>query len=237
MTEKFLSVYEERSNGVEVPNPDVGSVKLITYEAGLKYEDSRFSGSVFYYISDMTDMMERSSGTLNGLSFYDGNGNGVQDEGELDILQRQNIGEAQIKGIEVDVHCHVHNQIVLFGNYTQTSGEDVLLSVPLSRIPPDFGALGTRWTAQSKMKPWIEVIWHFAAAQRDVSPRDEGDSRIGPDGTDGFSIFNVRGGLSLLSRLRIMLGLENILDKKYKYHASGLYRPGFQVVAGAEIRL
>ncbi len=232
-----VSVYDERSDGVEVPNPDVKSVKLMTYEMGLKYAKSLFSGSLFYFYSDMTDMMERSAGTLNGLSFYDENDNGIQDGDEPAILQRQNIGKAKIRGIELDMNYRFTAKWILFGNYTWTTGEDVVLNTPLSRVPPDFGSLGIRWSAQSSLRPWIEVIWHFADAQREVSPRDAGDDRIGPGGTDGFNMFNIRCGLSLINKIRLMLGLENILNEEYKYHASGVYRPGFQVVAGAEIRL
>ncbi|MBN1781244.1 TonB-dependent receptor [bacterium] len=232
-----VSVYDERSDGVEVPNPDIESVSMFTYETGLKYETGLVSGSAFYYHNSLDNLMERSAGTLRGLAFFDNNDNGIQDEGEPDILQRQNIGEAMIQGIELDVKCQPHRCLTLFGNYTWTKGEDKLLDEPLSRIPPAFGALSARWMKPSNLQPWMQLTWHFAGAQTRVSTRDAGDNRIGPDGTDGFSVITLRGGLSIARRLRVVLGLENLTDEAYKYHASGVYRPGFQVTGAVEIRL
>ncbi|RPJ52807.1 MAG: TonB-dependent receptor, partial [Acidobacteria bacterium] len=117
-----------------------------------------------------------------------------------------------------------------------TLGNDLTANVPLTRMPPAYGRLGTRWSSQSKLKPWAELEYQFATAQRRVSPSDVTDTRIGAKGTDGFSIINLRAGLSLLERFRTTMALENITDRAYKYHGSGVYRPGFQVVLGAEVR-
>lgn len=79
-------------------------------------------------------------------------------------------------------------------------------------------------------RPWGELILHVADA------RDAGDDRIGPGGADGFSVFHLRGGLDVGTRGRLSLGLENLFDEDYKYHSSGVFRPGRQLVLGGEIR-
>jgi outer membrane cobalamin receptor len=189
------------------------------------------------FFSGAADLMERAAGVFNGLSFFDKNGNSLQDKGEPNVLQRKNIGDATIKGVEVDFSCSLQPRFTVFGNDTWTKGEDVNANVPLSRIPPDFGTIGLRWSAKTKMMPWIEFICHAADSQKELNPADKSDTRIGPNGTAGFRVFNVRSGVSLSNHFRFVLNLENILDEKYKYHGSGVYRPGFQVVTCAEIRL
>jgi outer membrane receptor protein involved in Fe transport len=181
-------------------------------------------------------MMERAAGTLNGSSFFDKNNNGVEDAGEA-ILQRQNIGEAEIHGIEIDGVYRLFPFITIFGNFTYTKGTDTVNDNPLSRIPPKFGTIGVRWVDQSRWKPWIETIFHFASEQRDINPVDVKDTRIGPNGTDGFNIFHIRTGASISTWLHFKLALENVFNKKYKYHSSGIYRPGRQFILGAEIIL
>lgn len=61
-----------------------------------------------------------------------------------------------------------------------------------------------------------------------------GDDRIGPRGTDGFDVLTLRGGLTL-DRFRFTAAAENLTGEAYKYHSSGIYRPGRQLVLGAEL--
>lgn len=232
-----ISIYDEREEGIEVPNPDVESVKIITTEGGVKYLHRYFTTSIFYFYSWLTDMHERAGGTFKGMTFFDDNGNGIQDEGELDVLQRQNIGEATINGIELDFSIHPHPNFSINGDYIWTKGEDTYNDTDLSRIPPGYGFISFRWSGSGALQPWAEFVYHFAGDQRDISPRDASDDRIGPDGTDGFNIFNVRGGLSISKNIRLIVALENISDEEYKYHSSGVYRPGFQIVGGVEFKI
>jgi len=231
-----ISVYDDRGSSLEVPNPDLESSKIFTYEGGAKYSGHNVEASAFYFLNDLTDMIQRAPGLYNGLPFLDRNGNSFKDAGEPVIYQRGNIGEARIKGFELDAGYQAPADVTLYGNYTWTLGNDLTANVPLTRMPPAYGRLGTRWSSQSKLKPWAELEYQFATAQRRVSPSDVTDTRIGAKGTDGFSIINLRAGLSLLERFRTTMALENITDRAYKYHGSGVYRPGFQVVLGAEVR-
>jgi outer membrane receptor protein involved in Fe transport len=225
-----------RPEGVEVPSPGLESETIVTYETGLKWLTDSLTGSVFYHYSSLNNMLERSSGTYQGLPFYDGNGNGLHDEGEFDIIQKRNIGEAKIHGVEMDASYRFNSTVMAFGNYTWTKGKDAIRDIPYSWIPPDFGTLGIRFSTSATLKPWVELVYHFADSQKDLSPRDIKDSRIGPNGTDGFNVFHLRSGISVSRNSRVTVALENIFDEKYKYHASGVYRPGRQLVFGAEFR-
>jgi hemoglobin/transferrin/lactoferrin receptor protein len=231
-----LSVYDERSDGIEVPNQALKPEEAMTYELGLKLETDSVSGSASYYLSDLTELMVRSSGTFNGLPFFDLDGDGVQDPDELPVLQKQNVGEAKIWGYEFDGRWRASESFLVSGNYTWTKGDDESDDVPLSRIPPAFGTFAVRWSGQYTSRPWIELVLVHAGAQRRLSPADISDSRIGPEGTDGFDVLHLRGGLSLGSGARVSLALENITDELYKYHSSGVYRPGRQAVVQGELR-
>jgi hemoglobin/transferrin/lactoferrin receptor protein len=230
-----ISVFSERPEGVEVPNPDIRPEKVLGYEAGLKLGGERFEGSAFYYQSRLQDLLTRAPGVLHGLPYFDLNDNGVRDAAEPAVLQRLNLGRATVSGVEADARWRLGRGFSLFGTFTHTVGDDTVADVPLARIPPSFGTLGARWTAASKPQPWAEAWYLFGGAQRRLAPADVADVRIGPAGTDAFHVVNLRAGLTL-GPVRLALGLENVGDEPYKYHGSGVYRPGRQVVLSTDVR-
>ncbi len=230
-----VSIFDARPEGTEVPNPGLEAETMLTYEVGVKHQGARFEGSAFYYISDLDDLIERSAGTFEGLPFFDANANGIQDAGEALVLQKQNIGQARIEGFEIDFQYRPVSQWTVYGNYADTRGENSADGSPLSRIPPAFGKLAVRWEGSSTRELWAELGFLFASSQRRVSSRDAGDDRIGPNGTDGFNVLNLRGGIRLGGKTRITLAWENIFDEEYKYHSSGLLRPGSHLVFGGEL--
>lgn len=228
-----ISIFDERPDGTEVPNPGLEAEEIVTYEAGLKVSSAAFSGSAFYHVSDLSDLLVRAPGTINGLPFFDLDGDAFQDPGEPNVLQKKNLGQATIEGFELD-WSYSWRTIRFLGNYTYTLGDDDLENVPLRRVPPAFATLRLRWVGAAARRPWAELVYQHADSQRRLNPQDESDSRIGPEGTDGFDVIHLRGGLWLTERLRGTLAFENVFDELYKYHASGLFRPGLHLVAQIE---
>jgi outer membrane receptor protein involved in Fe transport len=69
-----------------------------------------------------------------------------------------------------------------------------------------------------------------------LSINDVTNYRIGPGGTEGYRVLSIRGGATLADRVRITAGIDNLTDEAYKTHDSFVYRPGRQLVVGAEYR-
>lgn len=231
-----VSVFDERPEGTEIPNPDLAPERIAMYEAGVKYSNAKLSATAFAYHSRISDMLVRGAGTYEGLPFFDRNDNGTKDAGEPNVLQRQNTGESTVQGVELEARYRPIPDVQLLGSFTATTGDDDVAQQPLARIPPKFATLGARWTSRLKAKPWAEVVFHCASAQRRLNPADVSDTRIGASGTDGFGVFTLRAGATFRSRIRGTLILENLTDEKYKIHGSGLYRPGRQLVLALETR-
>ncbi|HEU4388579.1 MAG TPA: TonB-dependent receptor [Blastocatellia bacterium] len=231
-----VSVFNVRPDGAEVPNPSLAPEHITATEVGAKYSGQKLSGSAFFHYSRLTELHVRKPGTFNGLTFIDSNGNGVKDPSEVIVLQRQNLGTAIIHGLEFDGRYRFLPDFSLYANLTRTVGDDQLANEPLARMPPTFGTVGLRWDPNSRYKPWAELVYTFADSQRRLNSTDISDIRIGRSGTDEFNVFHLRGGLSITDRVRISLAFENMLDRKYKYHGSGVYRPGSQIVIGSEFR-
>jgi hemoglobin/transferrin/lactoferrin receptor protein len=52
----------------------------------------------------------------------------------------------------------------------------------------------------------------------------------------GFTVFGVRGGLSLGSRLDVTVIGENVGDTNYRIHGSGVDEPGINLMARLRAR-
>ena len=57
--------------------------------------------------------------------------------------------------------------------------------------------------------------------------QDLSDSRIPNDGTPGYATFNLRLGTMISEREHVSLELENLFDKDYRVHGSGVDGAGF----------
>jgi TonB-dependent heme/hemoglobin receptor len=223
-----LVVLRSTNEGTDVPSPNLDSEESINYELGLKLNSSRWQGTAVAYYSDYSDLIERGPGTYQGLSFIDDNGNGVQDEGEDNVVQKFNVGDAYIWGVELDARVTLNPVWSVFGNYSYTYGRNQSGDEPLSRIPPARLVLGVRRQVPGDSW-WVEPYTEIVGDQDRLSARDESDPRIGSNGTDGYTTLNVRGGWEIARQHALNVAFNNIADVKYKVHGSGVYGPGREV--------
>jgi outer membrane receptor protein involved in Fe transport len=106
------------------------------------------------------------------------------------------------------------------------------ITEPLTRIPPLFTRIGLRYDTK-RFETWqgyAETYVRAAAGQDRLSPNDERDVRIPEGGTPGWWTWNLAVGLDAWEHLSVGLRAENLLDRKYKYHGSGIYASGTNVL-------
>ncbi|MEO8372241.1 MAG: TonB-dependent receptor [Candidatus Solibacter sp.] len=226
--EGFLGVSGPR---LEVPNPALRPEKSNTWECGVKFAHRRFSGAASYFFTQYRGLIDRAASRFGGHSFLDLNGNGVQDQGELNVYQRANIGRAQVYGGTVEGEWRIVDNWSLYGNLAWTRGDDTANHTPLTRIPPMKGVLGQRWRRRGGSL-WAEAYTIVASAQRRLSPADRSDTRIRQGGTPGFATANIRGGIAAGPLGTVTLALENLTNKNYRWHGSGIDAPGINLVLG-----
>jgi iron complex outermembrane receptor protein/hemoglobin/transferrin/lactoferrin receptor protein len=193
----------------EVPNFNLGPEKSFQYQGGFRMNTGKLTGSVFVYQNRLSNLINNISATYNGQDSLDG----------FKVYRKENVNKARIHGVEAELQYHPTEWLTAFGNATYTKGDNLTRGEPLSRIPPLFGKVGFDIKINQLLSWRLEGI--FADKQDRLSSGDKQDSRIQQGGTPAFSVVNTRLQCSLKS-LTINTGVQNLFDKAYRIHGSGV---------------
>lgn len=189
----------------EIPNTNLQPEESLTYEVGLKYYADDSSAELYYYDSDYQGFIDRVSVSPG-------------------VVQRQNIQDANIHGIESGFQHRVNHNWLVGGTAAWTRGEDSNTGQPLRRIPPLTGTLRLRYDVSARL--WGEIVALYADKQDQLAPGDLSDPRIPVGGTPGYTVFHFNLGWKPARGHELLATLENLGDKLYKTHGSGIYAPG-----------
>lgn len=222
-----IAVLQSTNQGTDVPSPDLESEKSINYELGMKVNKPRWQGTAVVFWSDYKGLIERRPGTYQGLSFIDDNNNGIQDAGEDNVSQKFNIGKANIWGTELDGSFVLTPEWTSYGNLAWARGENKTDNEPVSKIPPLRALIGARWQPEGR-KYWLEPFVELVAKQDRLSSGDVSDPRIPDGGTPGYGTLNLHSGWDDGDQ-SLNVAFNNINDKAYKVHGSGVYGPGREI--------
>jgi hemoglobin/transferrin/lactoferrin receptor protein len=219
-----------RSGEQEMPATDLDPERYVAYEGGLRARWASWGGAVSYYFTTIDDMIIRyPTGETTGA-------------GNL-VVTKDNVGDGYLHGVEVALDWNFYEGFTAFGTFSWMDGRvDTYVDgtnkerKPVSRISPTQWLLGVRWTSEDR-KVWVEGTGRIALEEDRLSPEDELDTqRIPPDGTPGYYLLGIRGGVRIAERVNLFAGVENITDQDYRVHGSGVNGPGTNFVGGVEIR-
>lgn len=205
----------------ELPNTGLTPEESLNREIGLKYYTRATAADLYYYQSDYEGLIDRVTV-------------GTQPNGDP-IKQRRNVRDARIRGVEANASHRFDRQWSLSGTLLWTRGEDRDNAVPLQRIPPFNGNVLLRYEFSPRL--WNQLSATFARRQHRLSPGDLNDPRIPPGGTPGFAALHWSVGWQPSRREQWLLSLENLGDKAYKTHGSGLFAPGRSVTLSYRLKL
>jgi outer membrane receptor protein involved in Fe transport len=195
---------ERPGNRFNIPNPDLQSEHVTHYDFGFRYQTERADAEFVLYQLHYDD---RITSVLTGDVTADGR----------DVVQSQNQSSADIRGAEAGASYRIADNVIadVVVNYTWGEQSDG----PADRIPPLNGRAGMRFEYE-RISYAASIV--FADRQDRLSPRDIRDVRINPDGTAGWGILNARADWMTTDQFRTSIRIDNILDKQYRSHGSGL---------------
>jgi outer membrane receptor protein involved in Fe transport len=201
-------------NRFNVANTDLGPETVWSYDLGIKTETERVELELFAFYLDYFDKI---TSVFTGEVTGDGR----------DIIRSENRNNVKIYGIEAGLYWAATEDLRFFTVFNYTRGEeqeDFGPKIPADRIPPLNGKLGLEYFFNADWH--IEPYLLFASRQDRLSPRDIRDPRIDPTGTSGWGTINIILDWQASSALQLGLSLENLADKAYREHASGIDAAG-----------
>jgi len=195
--------------GSSVPSLGLTPERSINYEVGVKTNFDRLRTQTFVFYTDLQDNIV-SINTAVPNTF----GSDNQD--------------SFVQGVETSGEYLLDDGWSLYGNFWYTYGVNRVTDSPLSRIPPTQGIFGLRWR-EHDLRSYFEVYtWMVRRQNRLEQVRDITDERIPVGGTPGYATLNMRMGRTFggYDQHRLSLSLENITDKNYLVHGSGVFGTG-----------
>lgn len=189
----------------EIPNTGLQPEKSLAREIGLKYYADGTSAEIYYHDTDYEGFIDRVAVAPG-------------------VVQRQNVQDANIRGVEAGVSHRMATAWLASGTATWTHGEDTNSGAPLRRIPPLNGALRLRYDWSERL--WGEFASVFADKQDRLAAGDRSDPRIPAGGTPGYGVFHFNLGWKPTRGHDLFATFENLGDKLYKTHGSGIYASG-----------
>ncbi len=213
----------------ETPTQGLDDEDFITFEIGAKADFEKWTAQAAYYYTIVEDMLVRSP-----------TGNTVDGAPEV---QKSNVGEGFIHGVEVGLSYSPFRQWTTFGNFSWMNGDVKQIEngeerdKPFDRLMPLTGRFGVRWESQ-KPRMWVEGQTTMVNNQDRLSLRDRVDTqRIPTRGTPGYTIYSLRGGIKVNEHLNISIAAENLSDKSYRVHGSGQNEPGLNFIFSTVLSL
>ncbi|MHC5077916.1 MAG: TonB-dependent receptor [Planctomycetota bacterium] len=218
-----------RSNEIETPSPDLDPETFISFEIGAKADRKPVRAqAAFYYTLIQNGIVRYPTGLMIGTEYE---------------VTKANVGDGFVYGIELQAEMDLGSGFRTRGGFSWMEGMQdtydvnrVLVRDWMSRVAPMMGRLKLRWENEKKTL-WLEGEAVLAGKAEKLSLRDQGDTqRIPPGGTPGYGLLHVRLGARASEHLSFFVSAENILNKDYRVHGSGLNGPGTSLILGVEIR-
>jgi outer membrane receptor protein involved in Fe transport len=204
-------------NRFNVANPGLSPESVWSYDLGFKSTGSVWDYEVFAFYLDYEDKITSVA-------------TGEITPGGRTVVRGENRNNVTLYGLEAGLRRLLGERLELYGvlNYTRGDERDSTgRKFPADRVPPLNGKLGMVFEPREGLS--INGYALFAVEQDRLSPRDVGDPRINPDGTPGWGTLNVLLSWKANTNLQLGLKLENLGDKAYREHGSGIDAAGMNI--------
>ncbi len=200
-------------NRFNIPNTSLKSERALQADFGVRYRAERLQLEIMVYSLQYDD---RITSVLTGDVTPDGR----------DIVQSVNAAEATVRGAEFGFEWQLTRSVAAVAVMNYTWGEQTVAGQPepADRIPPLSARLNITWDNGGTIQ--LDAWARFAGVQDRLSSRDVRDVRIDPNGTDGWGIIGARVAWQPDAAWTLSVGVDNLFDKRYRNHGSGLDAPG-----------
>jgi hemoglobin/transferrin/lactoferrin receptor protein len=207
---------------IETPVAQLEPEQFVTMEGGVRGEVGKVAMELIYYYTLIDDLIVRTP-------------TGMTVAGLAEVTKR-NSGTGHIHGVEVEAQAALTRSLSVRGLLSWMEGRlksyptatPVLVEEPVSRLMPITFTGALRWERGA----WSAGATMTVAGKADKLPaHDRVDvERIPPGGTPAYAVYGLHAGWRANRLLRLSAAIENLRNKDYRIHGSGLNEPGRNLV-------
>ncbi len=187
------------STATSIPNPALKPETGLTYEGGVRFHIGNATASVTAFHSIYQNLIQTQSVTYMGVSTY---------------TQNNNVGKAEINGVEFEERWQATPSLNIFGNFTVLQGTNTTTQRPLPYIAPFRTRVGVQFAPPGAGYS-LQGVVSAAAGKTRIDTTQEYT-------TSGYAILNLYSSFQLgvlvspqLGDTTLTLGLENVFDTSY----------------------
>ena len=210
----LAQVGDRAQNRVVVANTGLQPESLLSADTGFKFRSGGAAAELTGFYAKYDDRI-----TLINPAVPNGQQGCTEAAG---CAQNQNIAEATYYGVEAAARLRL--AATLSGratvNYTWAEQKRSGLTEPGNRIPPLNGLVALAWAPMPGFEIEPSLWWNDTQDRLDAT--DKADNRIASGGTAGFGVLNLAARWMPGENYRVQLFGENLLDKSYREHGSGI---------------
>jgi len=209
---------------VIVPNPDIEPEYTYNLDLGIT---KRIADKIKFELTGFYTFFRNAI----GLAPYELNGedsilyNGVTSA----VYANRNVKEAYTYGFNTNVTVDFTEQLSFFGTVTYTYGRFKNpngTKTPQDHIPPVFGK-GSLKYSHPRFETEGYVLFNGWKKIEDYNLDGEDNQQYATaDGMPSWYTLNWRNTINVSKMIKLQFAIENILDRNYRYFASGFSAPG-----------
>ena len=215
-------VFESGPGSVIVPNTELKPE--YTYNAELNFNkyahNLTIGGAVFYtwfrnaIVADQFKYNGQDSIIYNGI--------------KSQVLANQNKAKATVYGFSVNAAFTFAKNTSIDGVFTYTHGtyKSPGSSSPLDHIPPTYGRISLKHTEQIWNAEFYSLFNGWKHIEAYSGSGEDNEQYATVDGMPSWFTLNLRAAFNPGKNATVQLLVENILDRNYRYFASGFSAPG-----------
>jgi hemoglobin/transferrin/lactoferrin receptor protein len=206
-----------------VPNPEIGPEYTYNIDLGVTQTVNKIRFEVIGFYTWFRNAIALSPYQFGGEDSITYNGTRVR------VFANQNVNKAHLYGVSSNLTIDFWKGFRLYSTINYTHGRlqpNGAAEVPLDHIPPVFGKTSLAYTHKLISAEFYSIYngWKRIA---DYNPSGEDNAQYATaDGMPSWYTLNLKTTISPHKNISLQLGVENILDRNYRYFASGFSAPG-----------
>ncbi len=224
-------IFDSQPDRVIVPNENLNPEYSYTGEIGFQADiTKKVSVLVNSYYSVIDNIIVREDFQLNGSDslFYNGE--------MMRIQSLVNANQGTISGLELQVNIELTKELDVKSSYNIISGS-TKDGLPIRHVTPNFGNTTISWK-HSKFNVIAYANYNAELSNASLSPSEQSKIHLYAKDINGLPYspawytVNLKTAVTFSKSLNLTLGLENILNKRYRPYSSGISAPGRNLIIG-----